>query len=319
MATAAPSPGPPAPPATGSFEITYVATLEPKDNRDVWELVRGLSATFQFKPLGQSLVLPDQPRPVGYANLNGLLQLRNEAGLLADPGGFDRFCRAHGLTEVRTHLSADQLDSAPGRAVLALGYESLGLSYAEDRLVVRKRFPPASDPTSDSLLGWALKPMESTPARFEEALSRPYDALSEDLRREIDEALLGKDTKFGFFLKRRGSAEPALAGVTGKFLRQASYGTGLYVSKFWTSEAVRGKGYGRVLMDNVVRLALEQRVDVISLHSSEGLSYPFYDRYGFRRAHTVTGAYTCEGGRNLDAFEYVLERARFPATLTLAP
>lgn len=63
----------------------------------------------------------------------------------------------------------------------------------------------------------------------------------------------------------------------------------MYIAKLWVSEAYRGNGAGRALMEAAESLARERQCIGIQLDTFEYQARPFYERLGFELFGTLEG------------------------------
>lgn len=77
------------------------------------------------------------------------------------------------------------------------------------------------------------------------------------------------------------------------FLRYPLHNPHYEIVLFAMDERMRGKGYGRMLMDEAVRRMRARGAENISLLTDSTMSWKFYASYGFTRTHTheLGGAY----------------------------
>ena len=87
---------------------------------------------------------------------------------------------------------------------------------------------------------------------------------------------------------------------------------GLYIEDLYIAPEYRGKGYGRALIEEVVR-RYRDRYDVLQVGTGDSpLTIPFYERCGFVRSHVIKGFFTknydheiVEGGVVLEDMVYL--------------
>jgi GNAT superfamily N-acetyltransferase len=63
----------------------------------------------------------------------------------------------------------------------------------------------------------------------------------------------------------------------------------LYVSKLWVSDALRGKGYGKKLLQAAEDFARERGCTDVSLDTFEFQAKPFYEKLGYKIFGTLDG------------------------------
>jgi GNAT superfamily N-acetyltransferase len=280
---------------------------------DIWEVVRSLYHSVPPLENSQEVVARDAGA-IGVLNSKGLLYLSKNAFLLAHPMRIEAFARAQGASAVFATLSRQELDSPEGRALVQTrGYLDAGLLYSSDSHGLVRKFTQEERLPSGNSDASGLSLAGKQPKARAELLQLPYSQLPNQHKPYADNYLRAFSGSIGFFLKRPGPDSPALGGIIATTLPAASYGQGLYVEGFWVSPEIRRTGYGKVLMDHLVRWAGNHGIQVISLGTHQGLSYPFYDKYGFKRSFTLPDAVVTEAGEAYASYEYILEASRFPA------
>ena len=110
-----------------------------------------------------------------------------------------------------------------------------------------------------------------------------YNTYDRDVIKKVYDEVLENENDFAFFLFDAGKPMGFCHGTF--FNTFWLSGQTCYVSSIITGEEVRGKGYGRKLMDHAKELAVQRGCNAMVLDSGfpREEAHRFYEKYGFER------------------------------------
>lgn len=82
----------------------------------------------------------------------------------------------------------------------------------------------------------------------------------------------------------RDKEEKILGGITGTI-----FWYNLHIEFLWVDESLRGKGYGKQLLDNIEETARENRCKLIQLDTFSFQAPNFYQKYGYEVVGVIKG------------------------------
>jgi ribosomal protein S18 acetylase RimI-like enzyme len=95
----------------------------------------------------------------------------------------------------------------------------------------------------------------------------------------------------------RDEGEKILGGITGTI-----FWYHLHIDFLWVDESLRGKGYGKQLLDNIEEMARENRCNLIQLDTFSFQAPNFYQKYGYEVVGVI------EEHPNKDSQQYYLSK-----------
>ncbi len=108
---------------------------------------------------------------------------------------------------------------------------------------------------------------------------------------------------FGIFV--RDSAGTVLGGLLGTLEKKAVF-PHVDGRAFVMDESIRGTGLGKIIMTHAGRYVKNQGIGLVTLGTDDSLATWFYEKYGFRRVHTISGNLKLRSGERASSHIYTI-------------